>query len=251
MKRVLSAFLLSLRSQMHPKMLALLVIPFVVAVVFWTLVALFAWTPLVESLRGLLFEGDGLLAAFFGWVASTGIAGVEGLLLNGFALMLLLPLMFATALVIIAVVSMPAVNLHLGTGAYRDVVRRGSWSVLASLWNALSGTLLFTVGYLATLPLWLIPPLGFLLPWLCWGWLTARVMRFDSLVEHADPAERKAVIEEHRNQYLVLGLLVSVLNYIPPLFLVTPVLSALAFGHFSLALLRDRRAKFGGSAVRS
>ena len=67
-------------------------------------------------------------------------------------------------------------------------------------------------------------------------------MRFDSLVEHAAPEERRDLIRRHRGQYMALGLMVTVLNYVPPLVLVTPVLSALAFAHFSLALLSDERA---------
>jgi hypothetical protein len=105
-----------------------------------------------------------------------------------------------------------------------------------------SSTVLFVLGYLVTLPLWLIPPLALVVPWLWWSWLTARVMRFDSLVEHATAAERSASISGRRRDYFLLALLVTLLNYVPPLFLVTPVLSALAFAHYSLALLRRQRA---------
>lgn len=250
MTRVFAAFVRAFASQLHPRMLALLVVPFAVAVVFWILVALFAWDPLVGALRGAFFEGGGVVQSLFEWAASFGLEGLRGVVVAIVAVMLLLPLMLLTALVLVAVLSMPAVTRHLGRGTYRTVERRGSWSVLPSLWNALWSGLLFLAGYLATLPLWLVPPLAFVLPWLWWGWLTARVMRYDSLVEHADPGELDALVREHRAQYLVLGLLVSALNYVPLMFLVTPVLSALAFSHFSLSLLRDRRAAFGGRAVR-
>jgi len=66
-------------------------------------------------------------------------------------------------------------------------------------------------------------------------------MRFDSLVEHATPAEREQVIQSDRRSYLLLGLLLALLNYIPPLFLVAPVLSALVFAHYSLSRLREQR----------
>lgn len=250
MTRVFAAFFRALVSQLHPRMLALLIGPFVVAVVFWILVALFAWDPLIEFLRAGFFEGGGVLQAVFDWIASFGLDELRGVFVVITALMLLLPLMLVTAVVLVAVLSMPAVNLHLGRGTYRDVERRGGWSVFGSLWNAVWASLLFLLGYLLTIPLWLVPPLAFVVPWLWWGWFTARVMRFDSLVEHADDDELRALSREHRGQYLALGLLVSVLNYVPLMFLVTPVLSALAFGHFTLSLLRDRRAAFGGRAVR-
>jgi hypothetical protein len=224
-------------------MLALLLVPFVVAIVFWIIVALIVWDPLIGFLQALFFDGGGAIAWVYDKLAWLGIEGLEGVATASVALLLLVPAMFVTALVLIAVLSMPLVNRHLGNGPYRNVVRRGSWSVAASVWNAGAGTLMFALGYLVTLPLWLIPPLGFVVPWLWWGWFTARVMRFDSLVEHADADERRELIRRHRGQYLALGLMVTVLNYVPPLFLVTPVLSALAFAHFSLALLRDERAR--------
>src|SRR5690606_34523622 len=107
--------------------------------------------------------------------------------------------------------------------------------------NAIIALLVFAIGYLVSLPLWLIPPLALIVPWLWWSWLTARVMRLDSLVEYAGADERRLLVKENRREYLLLGMVVSALNYVPPLFLVTPVLSALAYGHYSLALLRDQR----------
>jgi len=243
MNRVLRAFGKALLSQLHPRMLALLLIPFGVAIVFWLLVGWFVWDPLVAWLRIEFFETEGVVRWLFTQAARFGLAGLEGAIVLVAALMLLLPLMFVTALLLIAVFAMPVVNQHLGSGPYRDVVRRGSWSVAASLWNAVSSAVLFTVVYVVSLPLWLFPLLGLLLPWLCWSWLTARVMRFDSLVEHADPDERRALIARHRKAYFGLSLLVTALNYIPPLFLITPVLTALAFGHYSLSAVREARGR--------
>jgi uncharacterized protein involved in cysteine biosynthesis len=241
MNRAVTAFLRALASQLHPKMLALLLVPFAVAIVLWVVVAWAVWDPLVDWLRVQFFEGGGVANWIYGQAERFGLEGLRDVVTAAVALMLVVPLMFVTALLIIALFSMPAVNRHLGGGPYRDVERRGSWSVVASLWNALWATLVFLAGYLVTLPLWLIPPLGFIVPWLWWGWLTARLMRFDSLVEHADPAERRALIGRHRRETFLLAGMLTVLNYIPPLFLLTPVLSALAFVHFSLAALRADR----------
>lgn len=83
--------------------------------------------------------------------------------------------------------------------------------------------------------------LALVVPWLWWGWLTARLMRFDSLVEHADKGERERLIASDRRSYLLLGLATAALNYIPPLFLIAPVLSALVFAHYSLSRLREIR----------
>ncbi len=245
LRRVLSAFLRALASQMHPKMLGLLVLPFAMALVFWILVVWWVWDPLNDWLRDALFGAarNGLVA---GWIDATGVSGWGAWLSALVALLLLAPLMFVAALIAVSVVAMPIVNRHLSVSTYRDLGRKGGWSVAQSLWVGVSGFVVFALGYALTMPLWLIPLLGLLVPWLWWSWLTARIMRFDSLVEHADESERDAIIGRHRREYLALALLVTSLNYVPPLFLVTPVLSALAFGHFSLTALRQHRAQRQG-----
>ncbi|MBN9460961.1 MAG: EI24 domain-containing protein [Burkholderiales bacterium] len=241
MQRVFAAFGRAVLSQLHPKMLALLVVPFLVAIVFWIASAFLVWTPFTGWLQDWLF-GGGLGGRLADWAAGHGMAGLREWIPALVALLVLVPMMFATAVVLVAVFAMPVVIRFLGGGAYRDVERRGSLALAASVWNALSAGVLFVLGYLATLPLWLIPPLALVVPWLWWSWLTARTMRFDSLAEHASGEERRAAIALQRREYFALALLVGALNYVPPLFLVTPVLSALAFGHYSLALLRERRA---------
>ena len=223
-------------------MLALLVVPFAVAVAGWILVAWFVWTPFTDWLEYAMFDAGGPLSGIYEFASRFGAGALRGVLSSLIALLAVVPLMFATAVALVAVLATPVVTRHLGGGHYRDVARRGSWSIAASIWNALSSLSVIAVLYLLSLPLWLIPPLAFVVPWMLWSWLTARMLRFDSLVEHADPKERAVLIARHRRAYLVLGLIVTVLNYVPPLFLVTPVLSALAFVHYSLACLREARA---------
>jgi uncharacterized protein involved in cysteine biosynthesis len=239
--RVASALGRGLASQFTPRMLALLVLPFLVAIAFWILCAWFLWDPVTGWFQAVVFQGDGWMARGYRQVSPYGLGGLSTWIPNLFAFLLLVPIAIATALALIALLAMPMVIRHLGAQAYPDVRRRGSLALGATLWNVLTSVSVFLVGYLATLPLWLIPPLALVVPWLWWGWLTARLMRFDSLVEHAGGAERRALIRTDRRAYMLLGLSVAALNYIPPLFLVAPVLSALVFAHYSLSRLREWR----------
>lgn len=241
MERAFSALLRGMASQLRPAMLGLLVVPLVVALVFWVGIAWLAWDPLNEWLRGAIFGSSGVMHWIDAQAVRWGFDGMQALVAFVVAILLVLPMPFVTALVVIGVIVMPVVTRQLGNSSYPDVMRRGSWSVTASVWNALSSVAIFVAGYLLTMPLWLIPPLAIVVPWLWWSWLTARIMRFDSLVEHAAPAERRALIARHRRETFMLAGMLTVLNYIPPLFLLTPVLSALAFVHFSLAALRAER----------
>ncbi|MFT4099876.1 MAG: EI24 domain-containing protein [Burkholderiaceae bacterium] len=243
LKRVTQAFAQGARSQLEPAMLKLLLVPFAVAMLLWAVAAWFAWAPLVEWLDRTLFDSTGAMRWVQTTMARIGVDDFGRAASAVIALLLWVPLVFVSATVLIAVLAMPAVTRHLGQRDYADVARLGSaWNVLPSLWNASKAFALFMIGYLLTMPLWLIPPLAFVVPWLWWSWLTARLMRLDSLIEHADPAERRALIAAHRREYGLLGMMVCALNYVPPLFLITPVLSALVFTHYSLARLREQRA---------
>lgn len=243
--RCLAALLKGALSQFNPSMLALLVWPFLIAVVFWGVTAFWLWAPLVEWLSQSWLLSNSLVKSVSGWAQIIGISDVGGGFARLMAALLLAPAVLVTGVLVIGVVAMPIVTRYLSARHFADVERRGKFSLWANLANAAVALLVFVVGYLVSLPLWLIPPLALVVPWLWWGWLTARIMRLDSLIEHAEPDERVLLIRRHRKEYLVLGLLVSSLNYIPPLFLITPVLSALVFGHFSLARLREIRESDG------
>ncbi|MCM5569765.1 EI24 domain-containing protein [Burkholderiaceae bacterium FT117] len=240
MERVLKAFGRSIVSQLHPKMLGLLVLPFVVSLLFWILTAWLVWSPLTDWLAAAIF--DGWLSGVYGWAQGAGLGGIRDWIPALIALLLVVPASWVTAVAIVAIFAMPLVMRFLATRDYPSVARRGTGSPLPGIWNLLLAIPLFAIGYLLTLPLWLIPPLALVVPWFWWSWLTARVMRLDSLVEFAAPDERRALEQRYRREYLLLAMVVSALNLIPPLFLVTPVLSALAFGHYSLARLDERRA---------
>ncbi len=238
---VASALARGVASQFAPRMLALLVVPFLVAIGFWILSAWFLWDPVTGWFRTLVFQGDGWMARGYRWVTPYGLGGLSTWIPSLFAFLLLVPIAIATALALIALLAMPVVIRHLGRNTYPDLVRQGSFALGANLWNVTRTLAIFIAGYLISIPLWLIPPLALIVPWLWWGWLTARLMRFDSLVEHASGTDRQLIIRSDRRAYLLLGLALALLNYIPPLFLIAPVLSALVFAHYSLSRLRERR----------
>jgi Etoposide-induced protein 2.4 (EI24) len=242
---VLQALGKAVMSQLHPKMLALLIAPFIVAITFWIAAALLFWQPLVKGLSAWLFDGTGLFGRLQGFLAHYGWTVVIDWLPTLVAFILVVPVMLASAMILIAVLAMPVVLRFLNQHGYADVARHANaWSaqaIGASLINGVLSFAIFTVGYLLTLPLWLIPPLILLVPWLWWSWFTSRVLRFDSLTDHATAAERKQMIADHRKNYFWLGLAVAALNFVPGMFIVAPVFGALAFGHYSLAALRVRR----------
>jgi uncharacterized protein involved in cysteine biosynthesis len=246
----LMAFLRGLASQLHPKMLALLALPFLVTILVFVLAAVFAWDPLSAWVSANMLNPNKTIGKAYVWASSLGLGGIKEVLMIAIAFLFFTPLAFVLGIVVTAAVAMPAVARFLGAGGYPDVPMDGSFSLGSSLANSLVALGIFVLVYLLSVPLWLLPVVGLIVPWLCWSWLTSRIMRFDSLLEHATRSEREIIIAQNQRQYFFLGMMVSALNFFPLMVLVTPVLSALAFGHFSLNALRDLRASGYKSPVR-
>jgi len=246
MNDVMRALIRALVSQLHPRMLWLAIWPFFVSLIVWGTLAWWFREPALTWLHGFL---NGL--TLVGWIdaslAALGMTGFKMFLVPLIYIGLLIPTIIVSALLIIALYAMPVVIGHVAERSYpelattRDSSRLGMF--LASATNSLWVTLVFIFGWLLTMPLWLIAPLALLVP-LAWiTWLTTRILRVDSLLEHATAEEREILVARHRRSYYVLGTLVSLMNFIPPLFFFAPVFSGLAFTHFSLHALGNLRGR--------
>jgi hypothetical protein len=228
----------ALVSQFHPRMLWLAVWPFLVALVVWGVLG-FAFRHAAIAWMMQTF-GISWLSAAFGWLGfDDGLYAVMWIIYFGvvFATIAL------TALLIIATVAMPTVVAHVGSRDYPTLVMKHGGSYLGSLVNALWVGVAFVVGFLLTLPLWLIAPLAFIVPLLWWGWATSRMFRYDALVTHASSEERATLISRHGQAFFAIGTIVSLLNFVPPLFFLVPILGGLAFTHYALHALTELRAE--------
>lgn len=235
-------------SQFHPRMLWLAVWPVLVSLVLWLILGIAFRGPVVDWLVRVS-EGSmlgGWIESAFAWAGfSGGLAFLMWLAYFG----LVFAMMVLTALVIIATVAMPKVVAHVASRDYPTLARRNGGTYAGSVVNAVWVTLVFVVGFVLTLPLWLIAPLAFIVPLLWWGWATARMFRYDALVTHASADERATLFARHGKAFFLIGTIVSLLNFVPPLFFVVPVLGGLAFTHYALHALEVLRAEREGAAA--
>ena len=244
MNDIARALARALVSAFHPRMLWLAVWPFFLALIVWGVIGYAFSTSAIDwitrtSTTSML---GGWVDASFAWFGvSGGVAAVATLIYLGavFGMMVL------TALIIIATVAMPTVVDHIAQREYPTLERKHGGSYVASVVNAVWVGIVFILGFVLTIPLWLIAPLAFLLPLFWWGWATARMFRYDALVEHASADERRALIQRHGKSFLVIGIVVSLLNFIPLMFFVVPILGGLAFTHYGLRALDRLRAERG------
>ncbi|MDX3907151.1 MAG: EI24 domain-containing protein [Pigmentiphaga sp.] len=235
------AFGRALVSQFRPPMLLALLLPFAVALAGAIILVWLFWTPLTEWLQATLFSWS-VVDQLDSMLVAVGIASLKLWLIPVVATLILLPLSGILGLVVAAVLIMPLVLRHLDRRDYPGLARRGRDATLTSVWNALWVTTVFVLGWLFTMPLWLLPPLAILLPIAWWMFAFTRMLRLDSMVEHASPDERRILLARHNRGYWTLGLICALVNLLPPAWFLLPVFSALLFSHFSLEALRRLRS---------
>jgi uncharacterized protein involved in cysteine biosynthesis len=105
---------------------------------------------------------------------------------------------------------------------------------------------LFVVGWIITIPLWLIPGFSLLMPLLLMGWLNRRTFAYDALSMHATAGEWQAIRQGQKTPLFMLGLTMALLAHVPVIGLLVPALAALSFVHYGLEALRRSR---GGAVV--
>jgi CysZ protein len=189
---------------------------------------------------------DQLVAAFveqppMSWLVAWGAFWLAHLLAALGGWLLILSVCYLLAMLLTAVVVLPLLLNHLAAVDYPELARQGSDSLLGSVWNSLWAALLFIVGWLLTLPLWLIPGLGLILPLFWMAWLNRRTFAYDTLAAHATDAEWRTLRRQQALPLLALGLVMAGLAHVPFVGMLAPSLAALAYVHFCLEALRRLR----------
>lgn len=208
--------------------------PPTVAFLLWSVIAWFAWQPAAAWVVANLPDWSWL--NWLGpWLAHVVVFFV-------FA-----PLVYLTALLLVAVFALPRMMTIIAFRDYPDVSRQGS--VAVALWGSLANTLaagvIFVIGWLVTLPLLLVPGGLLVLPLFWAAWLNQRAFRFDALAEHALPDERAAIVKRERAGLYLGGLVGALLAYVPVLNLLALPYTAILFVHLCLGALRDLRKEKG------
>jgi CysZ protein len=155
--------------------------------------------------------------------------------------LLLVPLVYLTALFILGAFGMQKMVDHVAQRSFPALERRRGGSVAGSVWNSVAALGGMAALFLMGLPLWLLPPLWPLIPLAIFAWGNQKLLRYDALAEHADRQEMRAIFRERRGHLYLLGLLLALVAYIPVVGFVAPVLFGLAFIRYLLGALEQHR----------
>jgi hypothetical protein len=248
---------------LHPRVIALSLLPLVLMVAVAFGLGYFYWDAALESVR-LTLDGWTLVRTLFDWFDALGLGGLKAVLAPLAIVVLATPVIVVVALLCVAALMTPSMLDLVAQRRFPRLERRRGGSFFVGLLGGLLATLVALVVLLLSIPLWFVPPLVLIVPPLIWGWLSYRVFSYDVLAEHASREERIALIREHRPALIGMGVLTGYLGAAPSLvwasgvlFLaLAPVLvpiaiwiytlvfgfSALWFAHYGLAALQARRA---------
>ena len=212
----------------------------------WIYMLVPALLTLLVMIGLAVFLLDNLIAAFveqppMSWIAAWGAFWLAKALAVLGGWLVIFSASYLVAMVLTAVLILPLLLKHLAAVDYPDLARMGQDNVVAATWNSVWAAVLFVAGWLVTLPLWLVPGLGLLLPFFWMGWLNRRTFAYDALAEHASDNEWRALRRAQATPLLILGLIMAVIAHVPFLGLITPALAALAYVHYCLEALRRLR----------
>lgn len=236
MSSVISALLAALQTLFHPKMLALVLWPMLMAVVLWVGAAILFWGSWINGLSGMVQS-----TPLEQWMAQGAVALVSHYLVSIILVLLLLPAIYVTALVITALFAMPVMVSHVAASYYPELALQRGGSTAGSVANAMLATAVYCAGWVLSLPLWLFSPPALVLPVILMAYLNQRLFRYDALAEHASREEYAQLIGRASVKLYLLGAIAGLLQFVPLLNLFAPVYVGLAFIHLCLAELRQLR----------
>ncbi len=262
MRQMLDAFWRAAAYCLHPRVIALSVLPLVLMVVASLGLGYLFWDRAIDAVNATL-EGWSLVTTFFTWLERFDLGGLKSALAPLIIVFLATPVIVIVALLAVSVLMTPSMLQLVADRRFPKLERRHGGSLWRGALGSLLATLVALLLMLLSVPLWLVPPLVLVIPPLIWGWLTYRVLSYDVLAEHASREERHELMRRHRPALLAMGVLAGLLGAAPGIVwasgvmfvALAPVLvpaaiwiytlvfafAALWFAHFALAALEALR----------
>lgn len=238
MTTIVDALIAAFRSIFHPKMIALVVWPMLIAAGGWLFLAIIFWHGWMLDLTALLHA---VVPA--SWLANSWVAGATTGLMWLILLILLIMAVHFTGLLITAIFAMPIMVEHMGKTYYPQLDKKKGGTFIGSVKNTVIALVIYLVLLAISLPFWLIGPLALILPAALTAYLNQRLFRYDALAEHASPDELKKMAGHTSAPYFTLGVIAGLVQFVPVLNLFLPVYMGLAFSHLCLGQLERVRAR--------
>jgi hypothetical protein len=264
MKLVLDSFWRAAAYCLHPRVIALSLLPLLLMVGVALGLGYFFWDSTQLAINVWL-EGSVWMSRMLRMLDTWGLGSLKAGIAPLIVVLAATPVLVVVSLLAVALMMTPAMVSMVAERRFAKLERKKGNGLLGSMLWSLGSTVLAIIALCISIPFWIIPPLVLVVPPLIWGWLTYRVMSFDALSGHASPQERRAIIKMHRMPLLGIGVVCGYLGAAPTLlwassvillpfapFLVAAAIwvytlvfafSSLWFAHYCLAALQKQRVE--------
>ncbi|CAN1543919.1 EI24 domain-containing protein [Limnohabitans sp. B9-3] len=264
MRLFLDSFWRALGYCLMPRVMLLSLLPLVMLLALAMSLGYFYWQPTQDWVREMLDSWQ-MLQSMMDWLQARGAGGLQSVMVQLVIIFAITPVLVIVSLLAVSLMMTPALLNLVVERRFQHLSRKQGGTMVSSLMWTLGSTLAAILAMLISLPLWVVPPLMFVVPPLIWGWLSYRVMVYDALLAHASREERITIGRRHRGWLLVMGVLTGYMGVLPSMVwasgaffaaafvLLVPLaiwiyalvfaFTSLWFTHYSLAALESLRAE--------
>jgi Etoposide-induced protein 2.4 (EI24) len=216
MRSLIHAFVRAWAYCLHPRVIALSILPLLLIVALALALGYFFWDPTLEWVR-LQLESMALLEAMWQGLQTAGWGHLKTVLVPLIVIFAVTPLLVVLVLFMVTTAMTPALVRMVALRRFPGLEVRGASPFWRGALYSLGSFGMSLLAFVASVPLWLIPPLVLCLPPLIWGWLVSRVMVYDTLALHATEDERRQLMKRHWGWFLLMGVITGYLGALPGL----------------------------------
>jgi hypothetical protein len=216
MLEVWSAFWRAWLDACRGRVLLMCLLPFLLVTAVLSVLFFFFWEDALVQARDVLVQWqwlDGVLAWFDRW----GMEKARSVLSIIVVVFLATPLVTLVCMVLVLGLMGPYLLSWVARSRFAGLQKLHGGGFWWGMFRAMGlGLLAMLLSVLST-PLWLIPPLGLVVPAIIWAWVNTSILWFDALADHASVEERKALLRRMGIWPWLMGLAVGVMGAWPGL----------------------------------
>lgn len=235
MKLLLPIIISAFKDIFRPRILSIVIVPFLGSFIIWSLVTWALWDWILSLgfklyNLGVMQRLVEILSPYFALTQDPLISVTAA----AFIIVVIFPAAIITALLITSVVLVPILVNELRKTDFPTVLKKSN-SMFTGTGTTLSYSLKYFFSWVASLPFWIAIPFGALIiPYVLLAWFNSRIFAWEVMIEIASPEETRIFVKKNTKHLFILGLLTSILYYIPIVNFVAPVIVSAVFARYCL-----------------
>ncbi|MES2401976.1 MAG: EI24 domain-containing protein, partial [Pseudomonadota bacterium] len=163
MGKLLDSFWRAAMYCMHPRVIALSVLPLVIMAALSLGLGYFFWEGAIAAIRSNLDSYE-LVSSMVRWLEGLGLSNLRVVLAPVLLLFMAIPVIVIVALLFVSLFMTPSMVALVAERRFPQLERKKGGSMVASIFWSLGSTLLALIALVLSIPLWLVPPLILILP---------------------------------------------------------------------------------------